>query len=100
MGFFYSIELPSQSVGQRLQEICLAQFHRIYRMMASIELCKVIKFMDWQIWKDPALAHGVIEIFELEADELPYRDIMPVVAVLLNSGIHAPRVKRLIVKLM
>ena len=56
--------------------------------------------MGWQVWKDAGLAEGIIELFEVEADEMKYRDIMPAVAVLLNSGMKGWRVKRLIVKLM
>lgn len=39
-------------------------------------------------------------MFELEADTLAYRDIMPVVAVLMGSKLHSTRVKKLIVRLV
>ena len=100
VSFYYSIELPSKSMQERITSICFKQFEKIYKMMECIELCKILKYMSSSVWRRKDLTEAIIELFEVEADSMPYRDIMPVVATLINSNIKNKRTKILIVKLM
>ena len=68
--------------------------------MEFIEVCKVVKFMGWEVWGDGELAKGVLDVLEVDVESIGHRDIMTVVAVVMGSGLKNGQVRRLIVKLM
>lgn len=59
-----------------------------------------MKYIGPEVWRNKQLAEGILDIFELEVEKIPYRDIITVVGIIISSQIKTKRVTLLITKLM
>jgi hypothetical protein len=61
--FYYSIDWPSLIFINEIKIICLAQFKKIVGRMDSAELCKCLKYIGYEVWKEKEVANSIISIF-------------------------------------
>lgn len=52
--------------------------------MECAEICRVLKYINHDIWKNEEVSSGLLELFDVQCDDMGYSDVLNSLGLLLR----------------